>query len=125
MTTTVYGFVGRLRHIAHGTKCVAVVGIAAPSAPALDILLAQLPPIDGVNYRRVESDGRYGVSVALESEQLDALKAWLEPLRTDGTCSLLNCRRRRKASRHEIDSVAHSIDFGPRFELAVPLGGIR
>jgi hypothetical protein len=127
---TVPGFYGQLRHVNTGSPCCAVVGIVAPSADACEILLAQLPPLAGAEYRRAADKGRHGVSVAVDRAQLETLKAWLEPLRTDDPCSLFDCHPRhrpfwREPARHAIDGYEHSIDYGPRFELSVPYVDVR
>ena len=88
-------------------------------------LLAQLPKGLRVNKGHTTRGNPAVVVGPLTSGQLDVLKAWLEPLRTDPPCTLFDCAPRyrrlgRTYGRHEIDSVAHSIDYGPQFELELP-----
>ena len=50
------------------------------------------------------------------SEALEALKAQLEPYLRPRPCYSFGCQ----GETHEIDSLAHSVDYGPPFDLDIP-----
>lgn len=121
MSTTVYG---QLSHRFHGNEHVARVYLMTSTEAGHQQVLAQLPK-ELPRSSSHDARGRPVAMLLVTSDQLEVLKAWLEPLRTDPPCTLFDCHPKhrrfgRTYGRHEIDSVAHSIDYGPDFELELP-----
>lgn len=116
---------GCLLHHFGGNENLATVQFYLNTEAEQAQLLAQLPKGLRVNKGHTARGNPAVVVGPLKREQLDVLKAWLEPLRTDEPCTLFDCapkhrRFGRTYGRHEIDSMAHSIDYGPDFELELP-----
>lgn len=70
----------------------------------------------------LQSNGKFNFLIAtLDSFQLQQFKEIIEPLRNDPPCNLFDCRDDLIKERHDIDSLAHSVDFGPEFSFEIEL----
>lgn len=96
-------FKGQLRHCFFGSYHAQVTIVAESEAAARQ--LRYLLTEDGFEFTTSDKAPK-AVGLALVPNQLDLFKDWLEPYLTD--------------KRVKIDSLDHSIDFGPPFEFDLP-----
>lgn len=112
---------GVLRHRFWGdySAVVAIEPLGTPSERRAwcQQLRHQIPVVDGCAVQVIHDGDRSGVQVLLEGDAVETVSAWIEERRTDGPCP----RRECKGKRHSIGSLAHSIDYGPAFDLELPI----
>lgn len=120
-----HAFLGQLRHRFWGSySCTIAFSACGPQetwAPAIDRLAELLPvhPAEKLERFIFPGDGA-GIRMTLSDEaEIRTVVRWIEERRVDPVCQLFDCRRSKVKRRHSIDSTAHSIDFGPAFEITI------
>lgn len=71
----------------------------------------------GKGWELVVKDELAGVRAIVDSEGLEDLKLRLKSFITVPPCNSFGC----KNAEHEIDSLAHSCDWGPSFTITLPV----
>lgn len=105
---------GQLRHRFHGDYS-AIIGLAFETPEAARDALATL----GSDWSPVSSTP-VALYAILSSDEVKAFEERFAP--EVPTCTHSSCKRRKKADRlHDIGSISHSIDFGPRFTVTIPV----
>jgi len=105
---------GRLVHHFHGNYWFQLVLIFETEDQAIETLSKFPSVLDFAKASTAKSLFTFG-----DKDKLEEVKAFLEPLRIDSVCELLDCKRKAKKLkvRHPIDATSHSVDYGPEFTV--------